>query len=173
MSATDRKFREKALFRLEAALIEARAPVLKDLAEGEHRLVFFSSLLGASRGSTVLLRLRTWAGFARWLRDSIGVRWPRSAKDVGDYIRYQVALAAPPSWPRQFAGALAWVEGRAGTEEKYSNADLVRRAVEWASMELAVDGLAVKKAPRLPVVAVMALELEVVDRRAPVRGAGS
>ena len=42
----------------------------------------------------------------------------------------------------------------------------MRKALQWAEIELANEGASVRKAPRLPVLIMLSLELTVMDPRA-------
>jgi len=69
------------------------------------------------------------------------------------------------TFPKSFGAALAWFEARAGITDsaKLSNLDMVKRFLEKAALDAAVGQVRVQKAPRMPVAALVALELAVSD----------
>ena len=168
MADQDRRVKAKWIQRLRDVLTQARAPALAgvdptDLNE------YVSMLVGKARPGTIRIRVHTWEIFLRWLLASKGRLWPQDVADLVEYIRMMVGLPAAAYFPRTFASAVQWFGGRAGFEhmEDAGNDVRFRRAVEWAELELGSEVLRVRKAPRLPVVVLMALELKVVDMNAP------
>ena len=127
-------------------------------------------LVGRARPGTVRLRVRSWEAFGRWLEISRGRAWPKDARDLIDYVKDMVALPAPRSFPVQFGGAVTWFMSRTGQEdwETISGDVVFRRALDWAEVELADMGQAVKKAPRLTVLVMISMEIKVLDGEAPL-----
>ena len=167
MTSIDQKERERWNTRMTAALLSAGAPVLTGVAEGDMSEIV-AMAIGRARPGTVRLRLRSWEAFSRWLALNRSRTWPSGPQDLVDYIRTMVSVPAPPSFPASFSGALRWFASRTGhinTETLIENG-LMRKALQWAEIELANEGASVRKAPRLPVLIMLSLELTVMDPRA-------
>ena len=90
------------------------------------------SLIGGSRTSTIAKRLRAWEALSRWLMVRRGLRWPRGAPDIIDYLWERIRERSSPSFPRSLLAAAAWMESRVGIgeSEKISRLDVVKRCVE-------------------------------------------
>jgi len=79
-----------------------------------------------------------------------------------------MAEGGKQSIPKNLAAAIRWMESRVGIaeEDKVSNEALFKRCFERAAVE-AEQGASVKKAPRLPIAVLVALELGVLDGAVP------
>ena len=170
LAEQDRVLRDRWNERLGAALVRVNAPTVQDcLGRGDLKQTV-EMLVGRARPGTVRLRVRSWEAFGRWLEIGRGRTWPADARDLTDYVKDMVSLPAPRSFPAQFGGAVAWFMSRTGRGdwEDLSGDYVFRRALDWAEVELADVGQETKKAPRLPVLVLIALELKVLDGEAPL-----
>ena len=122
-------------------------------------------LLGRARASTIRLRVRSWETYSRWLWWRRGLAWPSGPLDFIEYASEAMGDTPVASFPRSFGASLAWFEARAGIppEEKLSTKDMVRRFLEKAALDAMGGGAPVLKAPRLPLAALLSLELAVSD----------
>ena len=87
---------------------------------------------------------------------------------IRDSMRSNEPCAA--SVPQVFLQALAWFEKTAGfpTAEKFSSLDIVRRTTDSVIEKVAVNGLPLRQAPRLPAMVIVSMELLVLDDTRPV-----
>jgi hypothetical protein len=137
-----------------------------DLAEDSgDAFAFFVSLIGKARPSTVKKRVRDWELFVRWLSWTEGSLWPSSVKDAIGYLNYRLAEGCPVSFPASFWAAMRWVESRSGLppSECYGRHSMLKLGIERAVVVLGTNSEAVRKAPRIPLVIVAALEKQVVS----------
>ena len=123
-----------------------------------------AELLGSSRSGTVKLRLRAWLTMSRWLVVVKGRSWPTSAADIVDYLHARMTEERKQAFPRHLASAVRWVESRIGlvAGARWSDEVLFKRCFEKVTAE-AEEGRAVKRAPRIPVMVIAALELGVAS----------
>ena len=127
-----------------------------------------SELVGSSRSGTMRLRMRMWSSMSRWLEVMKGRSWPASAADAVDYLHARLQEGGKQSLPRHLAASIRWMESRVGIADaaKISGQALFKRCFEKAVVE-AEQGTSIRKAPRLPVAVVAALELGVLDVLVP------
>ena len=170
MAQQDQVQRDRWNARLGDVLVGAGAPSVRDNEGSEDLKTTVQALVGRARPGTVRLRVRSWEGFTRWLVMSKGRMWLASARDIIDCVKDMVGLPAPASFPAQFGGAISWIMSRSGFDDvdDIISDPMLRNALQWAEAELANDMLQVRKAPRFPVVILVALELKVVDGQAPL-----
>ncbi len=76
-----------------------------------------------------------------------------------------MAEGCPPSFPESFRSAVLWVEARSGYEADltFGQDEFFRKNVDRAGVVAQDDAEAVKKAPRLPVLVLGALECKVMN----------
>ena len=169
MAQRDQRERAKWAAKLSEVLVKADAPVLEGLSE-EEIPDYVQMLIGKARPGTVRLRVHTWQVYLRWLGSVSDRSWPRDVRDLVDYVRAMVNVPAAAYFPRVFASAVHWFGGRSGFKElEAAGADpRFKRAVEWAEVELSSGTLQKRKAPRLPVAVMVAMELLVLDVEVPI-----
>ncbi len=127
------------------------------------------ALCGRARPGTIRLRVRSWERLERWLLAVRGHAFPRDAFEVGLYVHHLVEGEAAPSTVAHLGAALSWVGARCGHPQAPELAadQVLRKKLDWASLQLAEDGRETRKAPRLPVGVLLALEVFVCDESQP------
>ena len=126
---------------------------------------FFVALIGKARPSTVKKRVRDWELFVRWLAWTEGRSWPTAVGDALGYLNFRLAEGCPVSFPASFWAALRWVESRSGhpTSECFGRHLMLKLCIERAIVVLGTESEVAKKAPRIPLVIIAALENKVVS----------
>ena len=169
MAEKDRRAKSKWADRFKGILVRAEAPVLEGL-DAEDQNEYIMMLLGKARPGTVRIRVHTWEVYLRWLETRSDKKWPEDVRDLIDYVRAMVNVPAAAYFPKVFASAVHWFGGRAGfVNLEGAGADpRFKRAIEWAELELASETLQKRKAPRVPVMVLVAMEVKVLDEGAPM-----
>ena len=170
MKARDVEARSKWEERLLAVFVEMGAPVIADISGSDYPNRFLSSIIGGTRPSTLSVRVRAWECFIRWLSVQKGKGHVEKYTDIVDYLHAQVGIGAPVTVVDRLMGALSWISSRAGDEllTVIVSDPRIKRAADWAIVELTDDSKVRRKAPRIPIAVVLALELYVVESRHPL-----
>ena len=126
---------------------------------------FFLSLVGKARPSTVKKRVRDWELFVRWLAWTEGRSWPTAVGDALGYLNFRLAEGCPVSFPAAFWAAIRWVESRSGhpASECFGRHMMLKLCIERAVVVLGSESEVARKAPRIPLVILAALENKVVS----------
>ena len=126
---------------------------------------FFVSLVGKARPSTVKKRVRDWELFVRWLSWTEGRSWPSAVGDVLGYLNFRLAEGCPVSFPAALWAAIRWVESRSGhpASDCFGRHLMLKLCVERAIVVLGSESEVARKAPRIPLVILAALENKVVS----------
>ena len=126
---------------------------------------FFLSLVGKARPSTVKKRARDWELFVRWLAWTEGRSWPTAVGDALGYLNFRLAEGCPVSFPAAFWAAIRWVESRSGhpASECFGRHMMLKLCIERAVVVLGSESEVARKAPRIPLVILAALENKVVS----------
>eukprot|EP00974_Lingulodinium_polyedra_P003435 324806-Lingulodinium_polyedra.AAC.1 len=77
------------------------------------------ALVGKARAGTIRNRVRAWESFTRWMRCRYSQEWPDNKYVVMEYIRSQVDVPAPATFPARFGATLRWVTARAGLNDDF------------------------------------------------------
>ena len=126
---------------------------------------FFLSLVGKARPSTVKKRVRDWELFVRWLAWTEGRSWPTAVGDALGYLNFRLAEGCPVTFPAAFWAAIRWVESRSGhpASECFGRHMMLKLCIERAVVVLGSESEVARKAPRIPLVILAALENKVVS----------
>ena len=151
--------------RLAAVLEKGSTPAWRQAGTADDPAAAVAGLVGRARPSTVKKRVRDWEVFARWLQWNRCRGWPASSTDLVDYLAARMAEGCPPSFPEAFKSAVLWVEARSGHDPgmTYGRDEFFRKNVDRASVVVLTDAEAVKKAPRMPIIVIGALECKVMN----------
>lgn len=144
-----------------------KAPVLKDIEDSLSPERAKEALFGKYRTTTVKRYLTYWQGFRNWCWVMTGKKIPSSGVQLVDYLYAREEEGVGPSIPVAVSQAVHWFEKVAGLSDgdRMSDAPLVRMAVEELTMRLETKAPPVKRAPRLLVAFIPALEAVVMDVR--------
>ena len=155
--------------RFHAILVSMGAPVLEELEAAESRAKSARGLLGGARLATVKIRVRAAEALGRWTMVTKGHSWPQGPAEVVDYLHKCMAEEPRVSLPRSTAAMLSWFEVRSGFEDqvKISESAYFKRNIEAARVE-AEDAATIKKAPRIPALMIVAMELGVLCDAVPL-----
>ena len=171
LAARDSMEKGKWAARFAQLLADAAAPSYLAAQAADDPAAALQDLVGAARGGTVRLRVRSWESFSRWLRWNRSRAWPSGVGDVLDYLRYLEGEGCAVSVPRRFGSALRWFEERAGVEwagEGLHGHPLVKRCLESMVERLSDPYKPVRKTPYMPYALVASLELLVCDEGQPL-----
>ena len=163
-----REERERWLERLAMVIKEARTPVAFLAESTSNPLATIKLAFGSRRHRTLRARYRVWCKIRLWLVCVHGVHWPRGVGDMLDYLS-DCGRYMGKSWPNEVAATLAMMEKVAGFKKEscISDTSIWKGAVSSINLELqsirSGDQPAVKKAPQLPILHIIALELEVAN----------
>ena len=121
-------------------------------------------VFGSRRGKTLRNRARAWKPLREWLVTSFGKPWPESAAVVLKYLEEKHGTSPMgKTVPKSIMASLSLLEtvGMVPTEERLSEDQLLVESVRSWTTELESGGPAVKPAPLLPVVVIIACEMVV------------
>ena len=170
MAAVDANEVEKWTKRVLGLLELGKTPAYLAAQKSANPELISRGLLGGARASTICRRSRMWEGLVRWLQWRHDCAWPRSADDLVGYMADIMQDRPTKTFPRHFAGAVAWFESRSGfpPEQKFAADDLFTRTVEAFQVDAEILGEEVERAPRLLVSVIIALEVAVaMDAQMP------
>ena len=164
LAETDAKERKKWVERLLVILRHLVGPSWKRTRDLEGPTRGEDGLAGAARPGTIKVRVRAWEAMARWLLARRGRAWPGDEVDVIDYLWACMGERPSVSFPRSLGSAVLWIEVRAGVPAatRISTSELLKKNIETAQKEAEEEGRRRRKAPRFPVVVLIALEEYVV-----------
>ena len=110
-------------------------------------------------------RVRDWELFVRWLSWTEGSSWPSAVGDVLGYLNFRLAEGCPVSFPATLWAAIRWVESRSGhpASECFGRHLMLKLCIERAVVVLGAESEVARKAPRIPLVILAALENKVVS----------
>jgi len=159
----DRRLRDKWGARLALALADTPAAVMAARAADPN--AFMAGLIGKARPETLKKRVRTWEALTRWLTWKEGRTWPDGAVDILNYLHHRLAEQCPATFPAALLAAVRWFEVRSGyTPDRCFGRDaLLQAGIDHATAVAQEGGAAGRKAPRLPLTVVAALECKVVN----------
>ena len=82
-----------------------------------------------------------------------------------DYLAARVAEGCLPSFPESLRSAVLWIEARTGhkIEDTFGREEFFKKNVDRAAVIAMTEAEAVKKAPRIPLIVVAALECKVMN----------
>lgn len=152
--------------RLGTLLVAAGAPSVEGASNLDDRVAI---ICGKSRAGTLRLRVRAWEEFIRWLRTAKLRSWPDEDADVVDYARWLVEVGAPKSRLSHFVATFHWILPRSGFEASrdMKDAEMIKQTFGWAEVQLDDAKVSVRKAPRLLVGVLVAMEVYVVNEEHP------
>lgn len=165
-AAGDAKAMGRWLPRFEALLVKAGAPVVDGVADVSAKVRI---LCGKTRPGTLRLRVRSWEEYARWLLADRAKVWPDAPADLVDYLQAMVAEAAAKSVISHFAATCHWLFPRTGFGEAKAilEDEFTKQAFGWAALQLDDPKVAIRKAPRLCVGMLVAMEVYVCNPSSP------
>ena len=165
-AAGDQRAMDRWVPRLASLLVRAAAPAVRDVEDVPAKVRI---VCGKTRPGTLRLRVRAWEEFSRWLfADRLKV-WPAEPMDVVDYLQMLVKESAAKSVVSHFAATCHWMLPRAGFGDTHRimNDEFVKQAFGWAELQLDDAKVAIRKAPRLTVGVIIAMEVYVCSDGAP------
>ena len=152
-----------------AILIKAKAPIIDVSAESSFPRATVEGSIGSTRAGTMVAYIRAFKAFLEFISFGFGLDWPQKVHHVTDYLHMRSNEPCAASVPQVFLQALAWFEKTGGlpTAEKFSSLDIVRRTTDAVIEKVAINGLPLRQAPRLPAMVIVAMELLVMDDMRP------
>ena len=152
-----------------AILVKAKAPVVEVSAESTFPRATIEGSIGSTRAGTMVAYIRSFKSFLEFLAVSYGIDWPSKVHHVTDYLHMRENEPCSASVPQVFLQSLSWFERTAGfsSSDKFSTLDLVRRTVDSVIEKVAINGLPLRQAPRLPAMVIASIELLIVDETKP------
>ena len=166
--AMKKEEREKWLDRLAMIIREARTPVTFLAESTSDPIATIKLAFGSRRHRTLRARYRVWCKIRLWLSCVHKVYWPRGVCDMLDYLN-DCGRHMGKSWPSEVAATLAMMEKVAGFKKETCISDTAIWKGAISSINLELQSIrpggqpAVKKAPQLPILHIIALELEVAN----------
>lgn len=144
-----------------------RAPILEQIGESLSPERAKEALVGKYRPTTVKRYLTYWQGFRKWCWIMTGRTVPTSGVQLVDYLYAREEEGVGPSIPIAVSQAVHWFEKVAGIHdaERMSDAPLVRMAVEELTTRLESKAPPVRRAPRMLVAFLPALEALVMNEK--------
>ena len=151
-------------------LVKAKAPIIEISSESSFPRATVEGSIGSTRAGTMVAYIRAFKAFLEFIAFGHGLNWPQKVHHVTDYLHMRSNEPCAASVPQVFLQALSWFEKTAGypTAEKFSSLDIVRRTTDSVIEKVAINGLPLRQAPRLPAMVIVSMELLVVDDTRPV-----
>lgn len=158
---------KKRLFEL-LRIIEA--PILEAVNQCRDPSMAAFLVAGKARSTTIRSRVRYAYRLAQWLRVDRAKSWPSQAADLLDYITLRAEEPCGSTVPRSIYISFKWMEKAGGFRRTLTPADerLVLAAVEATEASLGGKAGPPRRAPRLFVMMMEALEWMVVNAELPL-----
>ena len=168
-----RKFeseRKKYSLLLAQVLINADLPVVALVRALDDPNAAWIHIFAARRANTLKSRYKVWKPFEKWLELHRGYLFPKSVKDVIDYMQHRVDDGCGRTVPESFSITLAMLEqlGRVPDTLKISDDPLWRGHIKSWTAELCEESAPRKPAEMFTVAILIALELLVMDNTEPI-----
>ncbi len=162
--------REKAVARLVEVITEAGLPLARVAGEARDPARVLAAAGRGRRCQTIWQRIRTWERVRLWLLARTGRPWPVTVSPLLEYLAERADEPCARSALTGVLSALAFVEVAGGVAfaSRLSTSAVLKNVVEDLSRRLAEKAPKLpRKAPRHPVMILMAEELHVMNPRAP------
>lgn len=162
--------RKKYSLLLAQVMVRANLPVVALVRTLEDPQSAWIHIFGARRGNTLKNRYKSWKQFEKWLETHRGYLFPKGVKDPIDYIQHRIDEGCGRTIPDSLSAVLTLLEqlGRVVGGSRIHEDPLWRGHIRSWAAELSAEAPAKKPAEMYTVAMVLALELVVVDTRAPV-----
>lgn len=162
--------RKKYITLLANLIKEADLPVVQVIAALDDTGLAWQHLFAARRAGTLKNRYKAWRPFRTWIELNRGYVFPRSLKDIIDYMQHRVSEGCGKTIPVSFDIALQLFEtvGRIPEDERLSRDPLWQGHIKSWEAELSADAPPQQTAPMLTIAMLISLELVVVDEGEPL-----
>ena len=162
--------RKKYSLLLAQVIIDASLPVVPLVQTLEDPRTGWIHLFAARRGNTLKNRYKVWHPFEIWLELHRGYKFPKSIRDVIDYMQHRVDEGCGRTVPESFSVALSMLEqlGRVPEDSRLSEDALWKGHVKSWVAELGVDAPPRKPAEMYTVAMLISLEALVTDEEAAI-----
>jgi hypothetical protein len=126
--------------------------------------------MGDTRLGTMKVYWRVWRSFTNWLSLKRQLAWPTSHLQVVEYLHEAVNEPCARSHPQSLIQALAWMERAGGVRaaDQLSKEPLLLRTVDFVVGKLSQGMDPAKQAPRIPMLAIAAMEAYVCNKKMPI-----
>ena len=168
-AAVERRERERWLAEVRSLLVEAVAPSVRVAAECMDPDRAIEGAAGAIRPSSLRGYVRTWWKLRGWLMRNHGVCWPSRESHLIDYVFMRQDEPCGATVPASFLRAVSWMERAAGfgAGDQLSAKPYVQNVVNLITSRLAGTARPTRRAPRMPVAVVAALERFTLNKNRP------
>ena len=158
--------RRKYSLLLAQVMINAELPVVGLITTLDDPGAAWVHIFAARRANTLKARYKIWKPFERWLELHRGYLFPKSVKDVIDYVQHRVDEGCGRTIPESLSITLAMLEqlGRVPDVMRISDDPLWKGHVKSWTAELCEDAAPRKPAEMFTVAMILALELTVVEQ---------
>ena len=162
--------RKKYSLLLAQVMINADLPVVGLVKALDDPNAAWVHIFAARRANTLKSRYKVWKPFERWLELHRGYLYPKSIKDVIDYMQHRVDDGCGRTVPESFSITLGMLEqlGRVPETMRISDDPLWKGHIKSWTAELCEDAAPRRPAEMFTVAMVIALELVVMDSTEPI-----